>query len=72
MALRIRIDRERCVGSTMCLSIAPAVFDLDDEGKSTVKDPQGASEEELREAAESCPSQAIVLEDEESGQQVYP
>jgi ferredoxin len=55
----------------MCVATAPDVFDLDDEGLSHVIDPEAGDEDLLREAAEGCPMQAIMLEDEE-GNQVYP
>ena len=63
MALRIVIDRERCVGSGNCLYWAPGTFDLDDDGVSTVVDPDGDAEERIRVAAEGCPTRAISLED---------
>jgi ferredoxin len=36
-----------------------------------VVDQEAAEDKKLREAAENCPTQAIVLEDED-GNQVYP
>ena len=65
------VDRDLCIGSAMCVATAPDVFDLDDGGLSYVIDPEAVDEDLLREAAEGCPMQAIVLEDEE-GNQVYP
>jgi ferredoxin len=65
------VDRDLCIGSAMCVATAPDVFDLDDEGLSHVIDPEAGDEDLLREAAEGCPMQAIMLEDEE-GNQVYP
>jgi ferredoxin len=55
----------------MCVATAPDVFDLDDEGLSYVTDPEAGDDDLLRDAAEGCPVQAIVLEDDE-GNQVYP
>jgi ferredoxin len=55
----------------MCVATAPGVFELDDEGLSRVVDPDAGDEELLREAAEGCPVQAIILEDDE-GNQIYP
>jgi len=53
------------------VAICPKVFQLDDENKAVVVDPHGDSEEKLWEAAEACPPQAIILEDEE-GNPLYP
>lgn len=32
--LRVEIDRERCQGHGQCVMLAPAVFDLDEDGLS--------------------------------------
>jgi ferredoxin len=53
------------------VEIAPAVFALDSKMKCVVLDPDGAPRETLIEAAEACPSQAIVVEDDE-GRVVFP
>jgi ferredoxin len=66
-----RVDRDMCIGSTHCVATAPEVFELDDEGLSRAVHPDAASEAVLREAAENCPAQAIILEDDQ-GNQIYP
>jgi ferredoxin len=55
----------------MCVAAAPDVFELDEEGLSRVVDPDAGSDEVLRDAAEGCPVQAVILEDDE-GNQIYP
>jgi ferredoxin len=70
--LRIRIDYDRCVGSAICVRIAPAVYALNDAGQSSVRDCGGDSTEKVLEAAEGCPTMAIVVEDEETGEQLFP
>jgi ferredoxin len=55
----------------MCVATAPDVFELDDEGLSRVVDQDAGDEELLRQAAEGCPVQAVILEDDE-GNQIYP
>ena len=42
MALDISVNHDRCVGSTMCVLTADAVFALDEDGQSVVTDPDGA------------------------------
>jgi ferredoxin len=69
--MKARVDRDVCIGSAMCVSIAPEVFELDDEGLSRVVNPDAGDEDLLREAAENCPMQAIILEDDQ-GNQIYP
>jgi ferredoxin len=69
--MRARVDRDLCIGSAMCVATAPDVFELDDEGLSRVVDQDAGTDELLREAAEGCPVQAVILEDDE-GNQIYP
>lgn len=69
--MRVRIDRELCIGSANCASIASSVFQLDEEDKATVLDPKSVSEDTLWEAAQQCPTSAIILEDE-AGKRIFP
>jgi len=61
MAVEIRIDREKCMGSGNCSFWAPSTFDLDDEGIATVVDPEGDSDEKIILAAQGCPTQSISV-----------
>lgn len=69
--MQIRILRSECNGNGLCVEIAPQVFALDSKNKAIVLDPEAASPETLREAAEACPCSAIVLEDDQ-GNQLFP
>jgi len=69
--LIIRILRSECCGSGTCADIAPDVFSRDSKNKAIVLDPEAATPATLKEAAESCPCGAIVLEDDE-GNSVVP
>lgn len=69
--MKIKVDRNLCIGAGTCTVIAPEVFELDEELKSVVKNPKGAPEDKIIDAAKSCPVMAIILEDEE-GKQIYP
>jgi ferredoxin len=62
---RIVVDRDRCIGSGNCSFYAPNTFDLDDELKSVVVDPEGDDDGDLRAAVEGCPTNAIRIEEEE-------
>jgi ferredoxin len=61
VGLRIEVDRGRCMGSGECSYHAPGTFDLDDELKSVVIDPDGDPPEKIRLAADSCPTRAIEV-----------
>jgi len=69
--MKVRIDRELCIGISNCVAVAPSVFQLDKENIAVVIDPSTVDEKKLYEAAESCPQNAVILEDDE-GQQLYP
>ena len=68
---RIEIDRDKCIGSGICVDAAPGVFQLDDDAVATVVDQNAASPTQIREAAEGCPTEAISLYDA-AGNRVYP
>ena len=63
--MRVSVDGTRCQGHTLCSMIAPDSFELDDvDGHaSPVNDEVPADQRDLvKEAAHSCPEQAIVIE----------
>jgi ferredoxin len=70
--LVIEVDRELCYGFGDCVASAPAVFELDDEEKSVVINPNGASRDDLVEAAANCPVNAITITDATTGETLYP
>jgi ferredoxin len=69
--MKARIDHDRCVGAGWCLIAAPQVFSVGDDGLTYAAGADGHSERLLRRAAEGCPQQAVILEDE-AGNQIYP
>lgn len=62
--MRIKADRDVCVGSGQCVLTEPSVFDQDDDGLVTVLDdsPVGAAGENARTAVSICPSGALSVE----------
>jgi ferredoxin len=69
--LRIRIDRNLCVGFGDCIEGAPEAFVLDDEGLAVFKAPEAVERARLLAACDACPVDAITVWDE-SGAQVVP
>ncbi len=82
--MRIRVDRELCISAASCVALLPEVFELDEEGKAVMKRMLGdktsdwtdykdlpADAQLILEAARSCPTNAIIIEDDD-GKQVYP
>ncbi len=68
--IEITVDRALCIGSGDCVDTAPNVFQLDEEDKAVVVDPDGASVDEVIEAAGNCPVSAIFVVGEEGD--LYP
>jgi ferredoxin len=69
--LKVKVDRDLCIGVSNCVAIASTVFKLDEENKAIVLDPSSVDNQTLLKAAESCPQNAIIIEDDE-GHQLYP
>jgi ferredoxin len=68
--IHVEVDRDLCIGSGDCVSTQPDVFQLDDEGKAVVIDPDAAGTDEILEAAQNCPVTAIFVIGEEGD--IYP
>jgi ferredoxin len=68
--IRINVDRALCIGSGDCVDTAEGVFELDDEDKAVVIDPDGAPVDDILEAAQNCPVTAIFVVGEEGD--LYP
>ena len=68
---KVKVIRSKCIGAASCVAIAPKVFGLDGKNLAYV-----ISEDELDDikllAAQSCPTAAIIVEDIETGKQVWP
>lgn len=64
--MKINVDWDRCTGMGMCESLAPDVFEVDDDGSLILhaeEVPEGM-ESDVREAVAACPTEALSLEGE--------
>lgn len=63
--MRVEVDWDRCIGSGMCTTIAPALFDLDDDGAMIVvkETPEPDQERSLLDAVACCPVNALSTAD---------
>lgn len=60
--MKVAVDQDTCIGCGSCVSICPDVFQLNDEGFSNViAQPDESNEASAREAADSCPVDAISI-----------
>jgi ferredoxin len=55
----VTVDRDLCVGSTLCTQIAPQIFALDPEGRSSVIGDPCNTPELAQDAEDNCPVGAI-------------
>lgn len=70
--LKMRIDRDLCIGAATCIAIAPRAWALDNEAKAIILDTASEETDEmLLEAAKACPVMAIFITDEK-GKQIFP
>jgi ferredoxin len=62
--MKVRIDEELCTGCGLCEETAPEVFELVDD-KAIVKGTEikNAFIEQVKEAADDCPAEAIIIEE---------
>lgn len=67
---KIKLEREKCIGCGSCAAICPKYFELQDDGKSSIKGAVKQDAEELEvekiecaeSAVEACPVQCIHIE----------
>ena len=74
--LSVEIDESLCIGCCSCETIAPKVFYIDKlkhiNPKSSVHNLYGAKEEKIMDAAQTCPTKAILVNDNDSKRRIYP
>lgn len=69
---KLEVDRELCIGAASCIGVAPEAYILDEENIAIVQDGwKDLDDDVLIQSAESCPTNAIFLYDED-GEQIYP
>ena len=74
--LDVDVDKSLCIGCCSCETIAPNVFVVDKNvmmnPKSQVHNQYGASEGKIMDAAETCPTKAIQVNEKKSGRKIFP
>lgn len=77
--IRVRIDENICVSNSVCVNLVPKVFQLKKQDTPTifapvayVVDPAGADNDSIIQAAQMCPTGAIIVEDAETGERIHP
>ena len=74
-------DRPKCIGCGACAAVAPSFWEMVDDGKSSIKDCAKIGDKEEKEigekdlavnkeAAESCPTEVIIITNLETNEKV--
>ena len=74
--LFVDVDKSLCIGCCSCEMIAPDVFLINRNSrsnpKSSVINPKGAGINKIMNAAETCPTKAIIVENIDTKERLYP
>ena len=74
--LSVNVDESLCIACCSCETIAPNVFAIDKlkniNPKSTVHNLYGDNEGKIMDAAETCPTKAILVDNKKSKRRIYP
>jgi ferredoxin len=62
--MKCKVDPDLCNGDEICVQVCPEVFEMEDD-KAVVKMDEIPEnlQDSVREAADSCPSEAITIEE---------
>ena len=73
--MKVKVNKDACIGCGACAAICDEVFEINDEGLSEVKVEENSEnkeefvsvkeelQDEVRDAADSCPTGAIEIEE---------
>ena len=74
--LDVAVDKSLCIGCCSCEIIAPDVFQINKESmsnpKSTVINRKGAGVNKIMNAAKTCPTKAIIVDDLDTKERLFP
>ena len=63
--MKVKIDQDSCTGDGICAEICPNVFKMNDDDIAEVisADVNADDEDDVREAADTCPESCITIEE---------
>ena len=64
--MKPEVDQSLCIGDAICADICPEVFELRDDNLAYVTNESPGPElhEKVKEAADACPTSAIIVHEE--------
>lgn len=68
----VKVIRDKCIGAASCIAVAPNTYKLDEENKAIILDQKADDDETLLLSAQSCPTAAIEVIDDETGEKIWP
>lgn len=69
---KVQVIKDLCIGAASCVAFSPETFVLDAERKAVIEEGSADTPDNILMAAQSCPTKAIIIEDTETGEQVWP
>ncbi|HNR67533.1 MAG TPA: ferredoxin [bacterium] len=62
--MKVKVDPDLCTACELCVDSVPDVFEMgDDVAQVKVKVVPSDLEDDVRDAADSCPAEAIIIEE---------
>jgi len=69
---RLRILKKLCIGASSCVAVSESVFRINEQNIAEFITSGSDDPTTLLLAAQACPTKAIVVEDVETGEQLWP
>ena len=70
--LKITINADECIGDSVCTDEAPNTFEVNDDGIAVVLENSTDDRDTILNAANNCPTEAILVKDKASGEKLAP
>jgi ferredoxin len=67
MTMKVRVDKDLCSADGICVEICPQMFrqDDDDLAEAIQEEVPPEHEDDVREAADACPTECIIIEEDD-------